>query len=162
MNDGRRVRAMEPDDVDEVAAIEARAFSSPWPAEMFHTLLEQKGAVLLVLELDALPVAGYAILWCVLEQGELSNIAVAEEWRGRALGSYLLDAVLDRAARQGVEQLFLEVRESNTVAQELYRTRGFVLIGRRADYYRHPREDARVLVKTLAPGGDDLPKEPER
>lgn len=150
------------DDVARVVSIEKQAFSTPWPAEIFEELLTRDGAELLVLDVADEPVVGYAIFWAVMDQGELANIAIAEEWRGRRLGDYLLQGVLDHAAGCGVESLFLEVRESNAVARELYRTRGFVEVGRRADYYRKPREDARVLLKTLRTGGPKLPKESER
>ncbi|MEK9509383.1 ribosomal protein S18-alanine N-acetyltransferase [Gaopeijia maritima] len=162
MTAGRRIRRMTADDIARVVTIERASFSTPWPAEIFEGLLTRDGAELLVLDLPEAPVVGYAILWCILDQGELANIAVAEEWRGHALGSFLLQGVLDHAAERGVERLFLEVRESNVVARELYRTRGFVEVGRRADYYRSPREDARVLLKTLRSGGAEPPKDAER
>lgn len=149
MNATAAVRPMVPTDVDRVAAIEAGAFTTPWKAETFRTLLDRSGAELLVLDLPEAPVVGYAILWCVLDQGELANIAVAPEWRGRSLGAFLLDRVLDRARDRGVRSLFLEVRESNRIARRLYETRGFIEVGRRADYYEDPREDARVLEKKL-------------
>lgn len=149
MNATAAVRRMEVADLERVAAIEAEAFTAPWKVETFRKLLEREAAELLVLELPDVPVAGYAILWCVLDQGELANIAVAEEWRGRALGAFLLDRVVDVARERGVRSLFLEVRESNAAARHLYETRGFMEIGRRADYYDDPREDARVLVKKL-------------
>lgn len=156
MNATALVRAMVEADVERVAAIEAEAFTTPWKADTFRTLLDRTGAVPLVLELPEAPVVGYAILWCILDQGELANIAVAPEWRGRALGAFLLDRVLEVARDRGVRSLFLEVRDSNAVARHLYETRGFIEIGRRADYYEDPREDARVLEKKLDPGGAAL------
>lgn len=136
-------------DLAPVAAIEAEAFTTPWKAETFRGLLGRDHAEPLVLELPEAGVVGYAILWCILEQGELSNIAVHRRWRGRALGSFLLDQVIDVAREAGVRTLFLEVRESNRVAAALYDSRGFVEIGRRRNYYTDPREDARVLEKRL-------------
>jgi ribosomal-protein-alanine N-acetyltransferase len=47
----------------------------------------------------------------------------------------------------GAERVFLEVRPSNPVAQNLYRSIGFTEIGRRPRYYpaREGREDAIVM-----------------
>lgn len=135
-------------DVEAVADLEARAFSRPWRADTFRTLLERPGAELVVLECDG-AFAGYAVLWCILDQGELANIAIEEGLRGRGLGGALLDHVLELARARGVCTLFLEVRVGNRAAAELYASRGFSEIGRRTDYYDEPREDARVLAKAL-------------
>lgn len=135
-------------DVDAVAALEALAFSTPWQADTFRTLLERPGAELHVLDADG-ELAGYAVLWCILDQGELANIAIREQDRGLGLGGVLLDHVLEVASGRGVRSLFLEVRESNAAAAALYESRGFREIGRRKDYYERPREDARVLEKRL-------------
>jgi ribosomal-protein-alanine N-acetyltransferase len=128
-----------------VARLEAEAFSTPWSADTFRRLLRSGGPALLVAELPELPVAGYAVLWCFGDQGELANIAVAPGCRGRGIGSRLLTAVLDMARDRGVEELFLEVRESNERAIDMYERRGFELLGRRVGYYDRPREDARVM-----------------
>lgn len=135
---------MEAGDVVRVVELETSAFSSPWRAETFRKLLDRSGAELLVVEVEKELVA-YAVLWCILDQGELANIAVDPAWRGRGVGGRLLDLVLETARSRGVRDLFLEVREGNHVARELYRRRGFESIGTRRDYYRDPREDARVL-----------------
>ncbi len=135
-------------DVEAVALLEAEAFSTPWRADTFRTLLERPGAEMLVLEVDGV-LAGYAVLWCILDQGELANIAIQEQRRGQRLGGILLDHVLAVARSRGVRSLFLEVRESNHAAAALYDSRGFIEIGRRKDYYDSPRENARVLEKRL-------------
>ena len=135
-------------DVEAVAEMEAAAFSTPWRADTFRTLLERPGAEMHVIE-DGGEVVGYAVLWCILDQGELANIAIREDARGRGLGGVLLDRVLDVARERGVRSLFLEVRVSNEAAASLYDSRGFREIGRRRDYYDRPREDARVLEKRL-------------
>jgi len=139
---------MAPTDVDRVAELEAESFSTPWRADTFRTLLERSAVELWVIE-DERTVAGYAVLWCVLDQGELANLAVDESRRGRGLGGRLLDRVLDVARERGVRTLFLEVRVSNEAAQELYASRGFSELGRRKNYYDQPREDARLLEKRL-------------
>lgn len=144
-----RVRAMAEADVDDVAAIEQEAFTTPWKADTFRSLLGRDSAVPLVLELPEVGVVGYAMLWCIVDQGEIANIAIHSDWRGKSLGAFLLDQVIDVAREAGVRALYLEVRESNRVAALLYESRGFVEIGRRRDYYDGPREDARVLQKRI-------------
>lgn len=142
-------RPIEERDIAAVARLERETFSSPWKPDTFRRLLERDGTEIWVLDVPHEGVVGYAVLWCVMDHGELANLAVHPTHRGRGLGSLLLDRVLARAAERGVRNLYLEVRVSNERAAALYERRGFQEIGRRRDYYERPREDARVLVKRL-------------
>ena len=148
MTSGLSLRPMTPSDVPEVARIETTAFSTPWSEETFRSLLERSGVELWVAEWGD-QLAAYAILWTVLDEGELANIAVRSDLRGRGIGSGLLSRMLEVAEDSGVRSLYLEVRESNELAREMYARRGFHEIGVRKAYYEGPREDARVLKKSL-------------
>lgn len=143
------VRKMTLADVRRVAEIEAVSFTSPWTADAFAGLLDRPGCELWVLENREAGVVGYAVLWCILEQGELANIAVAEEHRGRGHGSYLLTRMLEVARDRGIERIYLEVRVSNAAAAELYRSFGFEEVGRRKKYYDRPIEDALLMSLEL-------------
>lgn len=146
---GIAVRSMHAEDVDAVSRIEAATFSTPWSADTFRSLLDRPGAELHVLEHPEEGVVGYAVLWCILDQGELANIAIAEPHRGRGLGSDLLGRMMDLARERGVKSLYLEVRASNDEAAALYRRFGFAEIGARKDYYERPREDAVMMMVRL-------------
>ena len=148
--EGIRIRSMRRADIGAVLEIEAETFSSPWQQETFSILLDRSAAELLVMEDDADGVIGYAVLWCILDQGELTNVAVAQGQRGRGLGRHLIGRVLDRARDRGVTTMYLEVRSSNDRALEIYRRFGFTEVGVRRDYYDEPREDARIMMATLA------------
>lgn len=136
-------------DVHAVAEIEHEAFTTPWKAETFEGLIGRDGMELLVMEGSGGVVMGYAVLWCILDQGELANIAVRPEDRGRGLGARLLEEVLAVCRAHGVASLYLEVRASNAAAIALYERFGFRDVGRRRDYYQNPTEDARVLEVVL-------------
>jgi [ribosomal protein S18]-alanine N-acetyltransferase len=144
-----RVRRMAAADVATVVGIETDAFSSPWSAGTFESLLDRPGLELLVMEHESEGVIGYAVLWCVLDQGELANVAVTPRLRGRGLGRHLLARVLEVARERGIETMFLEVRASNERALELYRSFGFSDVGRRKGYYDRPREDALIMAAKL-------------
>lgn len=153
------IRPAEVGDVDAVAAIEAGSFSNPWQPQTFRSLIEERRAHILVAEGPASTILGYAVAWWVHEQGELANLAVLPDFRGKGVGSALLDRVLADLRSRGVESLFLEVRASNRRAAGLYFSRGFSQVAVRTDYYRNPLEDARILLKRL--GGDGGPREVE-
>jgi ribosomal-protein-alanine N-acetyltransferase len=143
------VRAMRREDVDAVLAIEAEAFSSPWQRDTFLGLIGRHNIEMLVMERAPDAVVGYAVLWCVLEQGELANLAIVPSLRGRGLGTRLLARVIDVARQRGVETIYLEVRNSNEAALRLYRHFGFSQVGLRRGYYDRPKEDARILMARL-------------
>lgn len=143
------IRAAGPRDLTSVAAIESRAFTNPWSRRTFYALLDRPGVGIWVVADAAAGVVAYAVLWCILDEGELANIAVREDRRGRGIGSRLLDWVIDRARERRVRRVHLEVRASNERALALYRRRGFREVGRRRDYYDSPREDALVLTLKL-------------
>jgi len=142
---GVAVRPLVAEDVDAVVAIEAEAFTSPWRPETFLDLLGRPNLEMLVMEDQEAGVIGYAVLWCIMDQGELANMAITPAFRGRGLGRLLLSRVLETARERGIEAVFLEVRVSNEHASRLYEQFGFVEVGTRRDYYDRPREDARVM-----------------
>ena len=139
------IRPMHTDDIDGVVAIELKAFTSPWKAETFSGLIGRDGAEIWVIENSRVGVIGYGVLWCLLDQGELANMAIAPEFLGQGLAVGLLDHLLEVASNRGVNSIYLEVRESNVRAADLYLGFGFEEIGRRENYYDLPKEDARVM-----------------
>jgi ribosomal-protein-alanine N-acetyltransferase len=144
-----KIRFAAPPDLPTIATLEARSFSNPWNPDTFRSLLEREGVRIFVAEDSNEGVVGYSVIWWVLDQGELANLAVRPEFRKRGIGAALLDHSLHWAGSQGVESLFLEVRVSNESANRLYGSRGFTQISTRRDYYQNPREDARILMKRL-------------
>jgi len=143
------IRKATEEDVEEVAAIESDSFTNPWQIQTFRRMVRQGRVRFLVAEEEGEGIVGYAVMWWVMEQGELGNLAVRESHQGRSLGSALLDRILEDARERGVRHLFLEVRMSNQRAYDLYRSRGFTQVTVRKGYYRNPREDARILVRVL-------------
>jgi len=143
------IRGAITSDLGTIAELEGQSFSNPWHPATFRSLLKRDRVQLLVAEDPEKGVVGYAVVWWVLDQAELANLAVREDYQGRGIGSDLLDRVIAHLEAQGVETLFLEVRMSNKSANRLYGSRGFTQISIRKDYYQNPREDARILVRYL-------------
>ncbi len=142
------LRSARAADLDAIAAIERLAFADPWSRNAFSTLIANPAVCFLVaLAKDdaGASVAGYVVAWFAADESEIANLAVAPAVRGRRIGATLLDAALDEAVARGAANTYLEVRESNHEARRLYASRGFAILGRRRNYYRHPTEDALVL-----------------
>ena len=152
-----RVRSAGSSDLERILEVERASFSAPWSLPSFQALLDREDVLLLVLETKGGRRVGHGILWWVHEEGEVANLAVDPEYRGRGGGGCLLDALLEGARSAGVERVFLEVRVSNRAAAYLYGSRGFRPIGFRRNYYSRPREDARVLKLTFPDRGKPNP-----
>jgi ribosomal-protein-alanine acetyltransferase len=144
-----RIRSAVPADAVGLVAIERRAFSDPWSEASFREALTSPWTFGLVAE-GARGVTGYLIGREVAGTGEVLNLAVAPELCRRGIGGALLEAGLVALKRRRVEEVFLEVRESNRSALALYQAYGFRPVGQRAAYYRNPKEDALVLRLELA------------
>lgn len=153
------VRRAEERDVPRVLEIERVSFVDPWTGEAFRSSLILPHLRFLVADADpaaggaggAAGVVGYVLAMVMGPEGEIADIAVAPEARGRGVGGVLLDHVTSLVAGEGVRTMYLEVRESNEAARRLYDSRAFRLVGRRRQYYQQPAEDALVLRREIAP-----------
>ncbi len=141
-----------PEDVAEVSAIEQRTFSDPWSAASFRGLIGAPQVLFATAREGAgAPVLGYVVAIFAGDEGEIANLAVAGDARGKGIGSALVEAALVEAKRRDVAVVYLEVRESNAAARSLYAARGFEEVGRRKRYYQHPAEDALILRRPVGP-----------
>ena len=155
------IRRMTINDVDGVHAIEAATFARPWTREDFvKEMTTNACARYLVAEKDG-AVIGYAGAWIVLDEAHITNVAVAEEWRGRGIGRQLTAALMQYAANLGVVYATLEVRKSNEKARRLYQSLGFEYVGVRKRYYEDNGEDALLYCCQHMPPADPDFTEPE-
>lgn len=150
MNEGTPVgsvsiRKMTLEDIPDIMVIEHESFSLPWSEEAFRNELTMNHfARYLVMELDGKPIA-YAGMWTIVDEAHITNIAVRTAYRGHHLGETLLLELIKLAMEHGIERMTLEVRESNLVAQSLYRKLGFDPAGIRKGYYSDNQEDAIIM-----------------
>ena len=144
-----QIRPMSPADIPTVAALERQSFSEPWSEHGFEDALLGQQNIFLVAEPEDDRIAGYIGLYGSFDEGDITNVAVDPSFRGRGIGTLLVNAVKEMAVRQGIRNIFLEVRESNGAARTLYSRSGFEPCGRRKDFYREPTEDAILMQISL-------------
>lgn len=143
------IEPMQVSDVEEVLAIEAASFATPWSRLAFLSeLLENERAMYLVAREEG-RVSGYVGMWRILDEGHITNLAVHPEARRRGVGRRLLETLCNLAVSRGLRRLTLEVRLSNTTAQHLYESFGFLAAGVRPGYYQDNREDALIMWRDL-------------
>lgn len=141
------------EDIPGVMEIENQSFPIPWSESSFrYELLENPYASLFVGRVRAEPpIITFACIWIVDQEMKINNIAVHPRVRGQGVGTRFLRFLLDHAAAQGCREVTLEVRPSNAAALALYRSAGFLPIGRRKQYYTDTHEDAIVMWRRIEP-----------
>ncbi|MBE7003375.1 MAG: ribosomal-protein-alanine N-acetyltransferase [Ruminococcaceae bacterium] len=150
------ITLMTHDHLDEVAALERVCFSDPWSRNMLAEELDNAmSAYLVALDKEDGSVVGYAGLYVVADEGYITNVAVRPESRRGGVAGALLDVLINFAEGNALAFLTLEVRASNYAAIALYGSRGFRGVGRRTNYYEHPREDAIIMTKVFGDDTDD-------
>lgn len=161
MSSNATIRRMTIDDIDVVAAIEAATFPTPWSREAFEKELTTNAvARYLVAEVEG-AVIGFAGAWIILDESHVTNIAILKDYRGCGYGRQLTAALMQYLANLGAAYATLEVRKSNTVAQNLYTSLGFVKLGVRKRYYEDNQEDAILMVCDHMPPVDETFEEAE-
>lgn len=133
--------------LSQIAELEKLCFAEPWSARSLELLLSDS-AVGFAAVRDG-TVLGYGGMMTVVGEGQITNVAVDPSCRRMGIGEALLRALLAEAKRRGAEQVSLEVRVSNAPAVALYEKLGFETAGIRKNFYRHPTEDARVMLTSL-------------
>jgi [ribosomal protein S18]-alanine N-acetyltransferase len=162
MNPKLTLRYMRPGDIPQVVAIDNESFNPPWSARSYaYEVSESSYSHMVVLENGPAEapvngwrrwlqswvrpsglVVGYGGLWYIAGEGHISTIATHPDHRGLGYGEILLAAMIHRAITLQAEYIVLEVRVTNTIAQNLYRKYEFEIFGTKPNYYRLDNEDA--------------------
>lgn len=137
---------MDENHVKQVAQLEEICFADPWSENSVASELKNPLSLWLVaMEQDRL--AGYIGSQSVEGEADMMNVAVHPDFRRQGVGKQLILALIQELKARNVHCLTLEVRASNETAICLYEKLGFEQIGRRPNYYRHPKEDALIMRK---------------
>lgn len=130
-----------------LAALERECFSQPWSQDALR-LLTGDNAIAAVALCDG-EVAAYGGMTCVLDEGQITNIATLPRFRRLGLARAVLCELIRRAEERGIGSVFLEARASNLPAISLYESCGFCRIGVRRRFYSAPVEDAVMMELRL-------------
>jgi ribosomal-protein-alanine N-acetyltransferase len=142
---------MKLEDIPRVHEIDVLSFPLPWPEKSFLFELTQNPSTLalvaeVVLSDTKQVVIGMSVVWIVVDEAHIATIAIHPEFRGNGYGKKLLVETLRQAIQRGAVLATLEVRENNSLAQQMYRNFGFKIVGRRPHYYKDNNEDAIIMT----------------
>jgi [ribosomal protein S18]-alanine N-acetyltransferase len=139
------IRKMTLEDVPDVIDLDQKSFSLPWPERSFRfELTANPASRCWVAELDG-KIVGMIVVWLIVEEAHVATLATHPDFRRRVIGQKLLSHALRYLIDEGARSSFLEVRESNFSAQEMYRKFGYETAGRRPHYYKDNDEDAILM-----------------
>lgn len=142
-------RKMKASDIDAVKEIDKRSFPIPWPKDIYEEeLTKNQYAQYFVATLDE-KIIGFCGSWMVIDEAQITNIAIDPDYRGKGYGQGLFQYVINYAVAHGIRHLSLEVRVSNLTAQRMYKKFGMQPGGIRKNYYSDNQEDALVLWVNL-------------
>jgi ribosomal-protein-alanine N-acetyltransferase len=142
-------------DLLDVVEIEETCGLSVWGWDAYRAELERAESIMLVARRadtyahDAERLSGFIAARISSDEVHINNVGVRHGARRRGLGGLLLGTALGTALRRGAHGAILEVRAGNHAAQALYRRFGFVVAGRRRNYYKEPIEDALIMSKVF-------------
>ena len=133
--------------LEQIQAIEQQCFSCPWTLDQLRSQLSDDRHVFLAAVAENGAVLGYVGMMFVLDEGYISNVAVALARRRQGVADALISALTARAEELSLAFVTLEVRAGNEPAKALYAKHGFVPVGRRKNYYDLPKEDAILMTR---------------
>ena len=138
------IRKATINDVDAIVDVELDVFTTAWSRQSFEEELNNVLTTYLIVELNS-QIVGYAGFWLVIDEAQVTNVAIKHDWQSQGLGRKLMQALMKEAKLQEAINMSLEVRESNFTAQNLYETLGFTVSGLRPNYYLDDKENAVLM-----------------
>lgn len=142
------IRRANGSDADDIAYIEEECFSTPWSKKSISDSISHTPWHFFVALCDE-KIVGYGGVYLILDEGQISNIAVLPAFRGRGIGLAILEEIIKCCGSEGCDRITLELRRSNSVARALYEKCGFVAVGERPNFYTSPVETAVLMDKKL-------------
>lgn len=156
------LRYMRTSDIAQVVAIDQQSFNPPWTARSYdYEIRESQYSHMIVLEqvdgsarsslwqrwfgtrpTSAQRILAYGGLWNIADEAHISTIASHPAYRGRGLGELVLASMVAKAIHNQAAYVVLEVRVSNTAAQNLYHKYDFKIVDTKKGYYHNNGEDA--------------------
>ena len=142
------ISIMKESNIEKILEIEKRSFITPWTKKMVNETLASPVSIGFVIE-ENIFLLGYIMLYSVLNEAHILNLATNPDHRRKGYASRLIRHTIEYCKKRDISEFFLEVRNSNITAINLYRMFDFKIIGKRKGYYTDTHEDALVMQLSL-------------
>ena len=144
-----RIEDVQEQQLEQIEQIEKACFSLPWTIDQLRGQLKDTQHEFIAAMDERGRILGYVGMMYVLDEGYISNVAVAPEHRRLGIADALISKLMERSACLELSFVTVEVGCSNSAAMALYKKHGFIPVGRRKNYYDFPREDAILMTHFL-------------
>ena len=138
------------EDIDDILPLENTLYHKPWQKKDYEYELNDNpfAHYLKMIDGDSKEVMGYIGFWVKFEQAEITKVSISKKYQGYKLSKLLMADAERRMKLAGCESSTLEVRVSNSVAINLYKSFGYKILTTRKNYYEN-NEDAYLMYKEL-------------
>lgn len=141
-------KLMDSSHIKGVYELSKICFSIPWSLDSISNEVENPLAKYVIAQdLSTEEIIGYAGVWIVTGEGDITNIAVNPSYRKQGIASNILKKLFEVCKENNCSDITLEVRVSNIPAQNLYKKFNFKEEGIRKKYYSDNGEDAMIMWK---------------
>lgn len=128
------LKKMSKDEVLGVYTVGSLSLREGWSLDSIKKELENSLARYVVLLKDN-EVVAFSGAWLIACEGQITNVAVHPNCRGLGFGKKIMEGLISLLKEEGCLDVTLEVRESNSVARNLYSSLGFKAEGVRKNFY---------------------------
>jgi len=149
-----RIRRIDISHIADLIRIAEETNLNRWTAQHYLDELKNPFSMMFRLEAEDTSTIGFVVGRIVAgstedaPDAEIYNIGVSPAFQRSGFGQTLLDAFFAACHQKNVRSVWLEVRELNQPAVNLYLKNGFVPITVRKDYYSEPRDNG-ILMSCL-------------
>ncbi len=122
-------------------------FDDFWHPNLLKSEFMQKNKIYIVAKKNE-NIVGFAGCMINFAEMEIMNLVTKKSERGNGIGNLLLEKLIEIAKNNEIEEIFLEVNQTNEIARKLYEKAEFLESGRRKNYYGQ-NQDAIIMVKKI-------------
>lgn len=133
-------------DVKEIAIMENKYMYAPYSLSVINEMLKNPNCIGFKVVEDGVT-AGYISGQMVIDEFNINNVVVKENYRRKGYATALIEKVIERCKAENIKKLYLEVAQSNDAARKLYEKMGFKFSYERKKYYGN--QSALVLIKSI-------------
>lgn len=147
-SDGVIIRAASQEDADQIDTIESLS-PSPWSRSQINAELDYAQGIQLVAHRQNGGIIGWCCARLIPPEAELLKVATASAYKRKGVATLLLEDLFSQCSSRGCSKIYLEVRQHNKTALNLYDKLGFTVQALRKNYYHNPHDNGVILSKDI-------------
>ena len=123
---------------DECVDIDKKSLNGLWTKPQWEKeLTHPKRICLGLIELETKKLLGLCSAWKVMDELNITFMAVHPMHQRKRLGTFLLADLIKRSKSLQTNHIHLEVKENNEPGKAFYKSMGFKTVGKRSNFYKN-------------------------